>query len=185
VWTGSIWLDDLDWDGQPDVHYDFQKAKAEFGAISQWTYLRGYWRLQDGAYHGSGPGTNETYSGDIAWKDTTLTVSLTPLLGSHHLISARVQGALRSYAFGLSPNGTVTLYKNAGGYHPLASAPYDWKPGRSYTLRLDCVGNHITGEVDGVRLVEWVDTDRPYLNGQIGLVNFSGCHTRFSSVHAS
>ena len=139
-WTGSIWLDDLDWDGQPDVHYDFKKAKAEYGAISQWTYLRGYWRLQDGAYHGSGFSTNETYSGDIAWEDITLTVSLTPLLGSHHLISTRVQGALRSYAFGFPPNGTVTLYKNAGGYHALASAPFKWKSGQSYTLRLACNG---------------------------------------------
>ena len=150
-WTGSIWLDDLDWDGQPrNFTTTSRKPKPNIGAISQWTYLRGYWRLQDGAYHGSGPGINETYSGDIAWKDTTLTVSLTPLLGSQHLISVRVQGALRSYAFGLAPNGTVTLYKNAGGYHVLASAPYEWKPGQSYTLRLDCKGNRITGEVDGV-----------------------------------
>lgn len=184
-WTGSVWLDDLDWSGKPDVDFDFKKAKAEYGAISQWTYLRGYWRLQDGAYHGSGPGVNETYSGDITWKDITLKVGVKPLLGEHHLIAVRVQGALRSYAFGLAPDGQVTLYKNDGGYKAVASAPFPWKLGEDYTLQLVCKGSQIIASANQKTLIEWSDSDKTYRNGQIGLVNFAGCHTRYLSVHVS
>jgi hypothetical protein len=55
VWNGSILLDELDWDGSPNYSDDFANARPAAGSIHQWTYLRGYWRLQDGAYHGSGP----------------------------------------------------------------------------------------------------------------------------------
>ena len=100
----------------------FAKERPESGGISQWTRLRGYWRLEDGAYHGSGVGECETYSGDIDWTDYTLEAELVPLIGEHHNINARVQGALRSYAFGLAPDGQVALYKKDQTYRLIASA---------------------------------------------------------------
>ncbi|MCG2769625.1 MAG: ADP-ribosylglycohydrolase family protein, partial [Anaerolineae bacterium] len=53
-WTGNVLLGSLDWGGAPRFSYDFSQERHEYGAISQWTFLRGYWRLNDGAYHGSG-----------------------------------------------------------------------------------------------------------------------------------
>ncbi|MBK8031851.1 MAG: hypothetical protein IPK17_20690 [Chloroflexi bacterium] len=50
-------------------------AFPESGGISQWTRLRGYW-LEDGAYHGSGVGECESYSGDIEWSNYALEVAL-------------------------------------------------------------------------------------------------------------
>ncbi|HEY85080.1 MAG TPA: hypothetical protein G4N96_08235, partial [Chloroflexi bacterium] len=181
-WTGSIVLDYLDWDGTPRYSSDFSKERPEYGAISQWTTLRGYWRLEGGAYHGSGPGVNESYSGDIEWRDHTLTVRLVPLLGDYHNINLRVQGALRSYAVGLAPGQKLTLYKNAGGYQAVASADFPWRHHRPYTLSLTAEENHLTVKVDGETKLEWCDQEIPYLHGQIGLSNFAACHTRYESV---
>lgn len=184
-WSGSVVLDWLDWDGSPLYSNDFSLERPESGAISQWTFLRGYWRLEDGAYHGSGVGVNETYSGDIGWRDYLLTVKLIPLLGNFHNINVRVQGALRSYAVGLAPDQQVILYKNEHGYRPLASAPFAWQHGQSYTLSLAARGNRLFAQIDGTVTLEWEDGDQPYLSGQIGLSNFAGCHTRYEYIRVS
>jgi hypothetical protein len=178
LWSGSLLLDWLDWEGAPEFSTDFGAERAEYGAISQWTYLRGYWRLEEDGYHGSGAEISESYTGDVAWRDYTLSVRLTPLLGNHHLILARVQGARRSYALGLSPEG-LTLYKNHGGYQPQTSAPFAWTPHETYELHLKVVGDEVEGWVtDGPRLT-WQDPSSPFRHGQIGLANFPACHTHY------
>ncbi|MCG2767476.1 MAG: hypothetical protein L6435_03740, partial [Anaerolineae bacterium] len=182
LWSGSLRVDSLGRGGTPRFSYDFSQERHEYGAISQWTFLRGYWRLNDGAYHGSGSGISETYSGDIDWRDYTLTVQLTPLLGEHHNLNLRVQGARRSYAVGLAPDQQLTLYKNAQGYRPVASVPLAWEHGRSYKISVIAQGNCLTVQVGGETLLAWADEDSPYIHGQIGLSNFAGCHTRYEDV---
>jgi ADP-ribosylglycohydrolase len=179
VWDGAVYLDDFDWSGTPDFVYDFSRERMETDASSQWTFLRGAWKLEDGAYVGSGAGQNETYSGDVAWRDYALTVTLQPVSGSSHLILARVQGALRSYALGLAP-GRLVLFKNDKGYREVASAPLTWKHGETHTLELRVRGGRVEGACSEVALA-WQDP-APYLHGAIGLGNGSGCRTRFLRV---
>jgi len=180
-WSGSALLTDFDWSGAPNFSFDFARERHEYDAISQWTYLRGYWRLDDGGYHGSGAGISESYTGDVDWTDYVLRVCLTPLRGGHHLVLARVKGGLRAYALGLTPEG-LTLYKNERGYQPVASIPFDWQYNQSYELTLKVQGATLIGSISagGPRL-QWTD-DSPCHNGQIGLANFAGCHTRYESV---
>ncbi|MBK8031667.1 MAG: ADP-ribosylglycohydrolase family protein [Chloroflexi bacterium] len=187
VWeTGSVQLRWLDWGGPPSYTTTFAKERPESGGISQWTRLRGYWRLEDGAYHGSGVGECESYSGDIEWSNYALEVALVPLIGDHHNIHVRVQGALRSYAFGLAPNGCVALYKKDKTYQPVATAPFAWQSNTRYTLRLTVKNNTLTATVtapDGAaQTLTWADDLRDYQHGQIGLSTWHGGHTRFESV---
>jgi len=177
-WTGNLLLEWLDWDGTPTFSNDFALERPEYGAISQWTLLRGYWRLEDGAYHGSGAAINESYTGDVDWRDYEVAVTLRPLIGENHLILARVQGARRSYAVGLGADGQLVLYKNEGGYVLKTSTPFAWQHDQSYSISLRGQGNHLTAAVGDVRL-EWTDDDAPYLNGSIGVANFAGCHTAY------
>jgi hypothetical protein len=189
LWTGNFFLDWLDWDGAPSFSNDFALERPEFGAISQWTFLRGGWRLADGAYHGSGAGVNESYTGDVNWRDYEVRVRLRPLLGQHHLILARVQGARRSYAAGLGPDGQLVLYKNDGGYEMVTApstssgqaVPFPWQHNQSYTLALRVKGSQFTAAVGNVR-INWTDENSPYLNGQIGFANFAGCHTAYERI---
>ncbi len=181
-WTGNFFLEWLDWDGTPSFSNDFAQERPEYGAISQWTLLRGNWRLEDGAYHGSGAGINESYSGDVAWQDYEMAVTLRPLIGQHHLVLARVQGARRSYAVGLGPEGQLVLYKNDGGYEVVTAVPFPWQHhNKSYDLTVRVQGNQLTAAIDNTQLA-WRDDDAPYLNGQIGFANFAGCHTAFEKL---
>lgn len=173
------YLDDLDWGGAPEFAYDFGKERSETDACSQWTFLRGYWALEDGAYAGGGVGQNETYSGDVDWTDYALTVRLSPVIGDRHMILARVQGALRSYALGLLP-GRLALLKNDSGYTEVASTPLEWAGGETCELGLVVSGARLEGWCAGAS-VSWEDS-QPHRRGAIGLANGPRCRTRFLSV---
>jgi ADP-ribosylglycohydrolase len=99
IWErGSFYLESLDWDGAPSYKTTFAKERPETAAISGWSRLRGYWRLEDGTYNGSGLGWCESYSGDVRWANYRVSAEMIPMLGDYHQINLRVQGALRSYA---------------------------------------------------------------------------------------
>jgi ADP-ribosylglycohydrolase len=186
IWeTGSFHLETLDWSETPEFSSTFAYAKPETGAISEWTYWRGYWRLEDGVYHGSGIEENESYTGDISWKDYQFSAELRPIIGEHHLLMFRVQGAMRSYAFGLSPNNTITLYKKSRHYKPLQSADFAWEHDKDYLLTVSVKGNRILAKIEAEgqsHRIEWEDSDAPYLNGQIGLASWHGSHTAFKRI---
>jgi ADP-ribosylglycohydrolase len=188
--TGSLYIGSLDWEGVPDYSTDFSLERTETGSSSQWTHLYGYWRIEDGAYHGSGVEFSETYTGDINWDDYTLEVKLIPIVGEHHNINTRVQGALRSYAFGLAPDNKVVLYKKKSleKYQPLAEAAFKWRHGETYTLKIVAQGNTLLATVSGDGqdgTLRWTDDANAYLTGQIGLSVWHGSHTRFVNVRVS
>jgi ADP-ribosylglycohydrolase len=184
--TGSFLIERLDWSGTPNYATTFAKERHEAGGISQWTRLRGYWRLEDGAYHGSGVGECESYTGDVRWTDTTVETELTPLSGDHHLVLARVQGALHSYGFGLAPDG-LALFKKDKVVQILAALPFAWAHGERYRLSLHAEGDTLTGTVtapDGTtQTISVRDGEAPYLNGQIGVATWDGGHTAFHLVN--
>ncbi|MGQ9849730.1 MAG: ADP-ribosylglycohydrolase family protein [Aggregatilineaceae bacterium] len=187
--SGALHLKALDWSGPPDYSLDFSRERAEGNAISQWTKLRGYWRLEsDARYHGSGPGLCETYTGDIAWQDYRLEVQVIPLIGDYHNLNVRVQGALRSYAGGLGPQGTLALYRKDGqDYTLVASAPFSWQHGTPVLLRFSAQGDRLTLEAssgDGQARLTWVDPT-PYLHGQVGLSTWHGSHTAYEGLRVS
>lgn len=182
AWSGPVWIDWIDWQGPAQMSTRFARERSEYGAISGWTFLRGYWRLEDGAYHGSGPGLNETYTGDPGWQDVVLTVDVVPLAGEHHRIGVRVQGACRGYAAGLAPNGQIALYKNQNGWRTLAQAPCAWQLGRRYQLRMAAAGPRLAVSVDGELRLSVEDAEAVYLRGLISLGCAHGSHTRFEAV---
>lgn len=184
---GSIALAWLDWDGAPDYGTTFAKDRPETSAISGWTRLRGYWRLEQGGYSGSGHGDCETYTGDIRWQDYQVTTELIPMVGDVHRVNVRVRGALRSYSFGLASGGKVALYRKDRTYSEVASAPFDWRHGESYRLTVTARGDELVAVAEGAderAELRWRD-DAPWLSGQIGLTSGHGGHTRYLSVRVN
>lgn len=182
--TGAFYLKSLDWDGAPHWRTTFAQERAESGGISQWTRLRGYWRLEDGSYHGGGPGMNESYSGAPEWEDYHLQVQFIPLMGNYHGALVRVGGGQRGYAVGIEMGKHFVIYRNDGMYSPVTGMPYRWEYGQLYTMDISIRGPRIHAIIsDGQNKeeLEWFD-ESPYLRGQIGLYNWYGGHTRFSSV---
>jgi ADP-ribosylglycohydrolase len=183
--TFIAYIDDFHFSGIPDYTVDFASERLEkwnvlHNEVSQFTYLRGLWTLEDGQLSGSYYGEPaECYTGDLKWQDYKYVAEVIPMKGEHHNIQFRVQGGIRSYAVGLAPDQTVKLFKNENGYRELASVGFEWEVGQVYTVGVEAKGNRFVVTVNGRQLLDFIDDHSPYLTGQIGFSNFAGSHTHY------
>jgi len=181
--TLVAYLDDFDFCGIPDYTIDFTKERMEVWnalhlEVSQFTYLKGIWKLEDGELSGSTNDFGEAYTGGYDWKDYSFEATMIPKRGKFHNINFRVQGAIRSYAVGLADVERLVLYKNENGYRTLMEIPFQWEYNREYTFRIEVVGNNIKVMNSGKEVMNYNDENMPYMRGQIGvsLLNGSHCH---------
>lgn len=180
------YVDHFNFSGNADYEVDFSKERIEkwnelHHEVSQLTYLRGLWTLENGELSGSYYGEPaEAYTGDINWNNYQFEATVIPKLGNHHHINFRVQGGIRSYAVGLAPGNQLTLYKNENGYRRLASVDFNWKLDNSYNIQVEANENRYRIFVDNQFVLTYEDQDSPYLTGQIGFSNLNASHTHFS-----
>ncbi len=179
-------IDDLYADGVPEYSLDFANEKEEVWTglhreISQMTKLKGLMYLADGQLNLSCSDFAEAYTGRYDWTDYTAEFSFTPLTGENHMVNVRVQGAIRSYAFGLLPNGKAAILKNDNGYRVLTEADFQWKAGTEYTVKITAKGNCLRAEIDGC-VLEACDNERPYLKGSVGVSMQKGSHDRYRRI---
>jgi ADP-ribosylglycohydrolase len=182
-WSGVIYLDAMDWSGPANYALDLGRQPPNGRTTAGWTTLSGHWRVEDGAYWGSGVEWNESYTGDFAWQDYVVTVRFQPVRGVNHGVNVRVQGARQSYLVGFSGEGSIGLYKKeAGLYRELVSKTYDWQLGERYSLRVAASGSRLRLAIEDEWVLDHTDAEEPYLQGQIGLSNGLGCRTRFERL---
>ena len=181
------YLDDFDFSGYPEYTIDFAKERMEYWnglhlEVSQFTYLKGIWTLENGELNGSCCDFGEAYTGAHDWGDYTYEATLKPYLGDYHRINFRVQGAIRSYAVGLAPENQLVLYKNDNGYRALDQKDFPWELNREYTLKVEVRGPVIEIWNSGKRIISYTDTESPYLTGQIGMSVAKGSHCHYRNV---
>ncbi len=181
-----LYLDNLCIDSNSCIEMDLGRLPVEKWNVlhecpAHLTYLRGIVRLQDHALTVSGYGKpSEAYTGNVDWKDYEFTAELVPIIGKKHNMLFRVQGGMRCYAAGLSENNKLTLYKKDGTYRILCEKDFNWEYGQSYRIRARVMQNRISVYLENTLLLEYTDTDRPYLNGCIGFGNDSSSRTAFA-----
>jgi ADP-ribosylglycohydrolase len=179
-WSGHVFVDALDWGGGVRYSLNLGGLAPNGKTTTQFTTCSGYWRVEGGAYCGSGVGHNESHTGDPDWGDVDLSLALEPVTGPRHYVLLRVGGALSGYALGFMALGEVGIYKKLEGeFHALAAAAFAWEPGRVYDLSASARGSVLTLGVDGETLLTVRDDAAPRLRGQIGLGSGPACHTRF------
>ncbi len=180
-------IDDLYVDGKADYVLDFSKEEEEkwnglHREISQMTRLKGLMYLEEGSLHLSCPDFGEAYTGSHNWRDYQAEYRFIPLLGEHHGVNFRVQGAIRSYAVALMPHSKIALLKNNNGYVVLAENEFDWKLGEEYRILVSARGNYLSAVInDNVRL-EFRDREKPYLEGGIGISVKNGSHCSYQEI---
>ncbi|WP_035172113.1 ADP-ribosylglycohydrolase family protein [Caldanaerobius polysaccharolyticus] len=184
--TFVAYVDDFDFSGQPDYTIEFNKERMEVWhglhkEVSQFTYLKGIWTLENGELSGSTNDFGEAYTGSYDWKDYSFEATVIPKVGKYHNINFRVQGAMRSYAVGLADNDKLVLYKNENGYRPLKEIPFKWEYNNEYTFRIEVKGANIKAMSKGKVLIEYDDKNNPYLRGQIGVSLLKGGHCHFKN----
>lgn len=163
--TGSAELESLTWDGAPDVVL----TRPEQGG----TMWRRAWVPAVDRFDPRWPepfritqnsGLGQLLTGTLDWRDYSVKADVTPHLARAAGLAARVQGLRRSYRLELRGRDSVRLLRGA---EVLAEAPLAWEYGATYELRLDVVGQQISGYVDGRRMVR--ATDATYANGGVAL----------------
>ena len=115
------------------------------------------------------------------YTDYSAEYTFTPLTGANHMVNFRVQGAIRSYAFGLLPDGKAAILKNDNGYSVLTETAFDWKLGEEYMVKVTAKGNCLKAEINGC-VLEVCDHGRPYLTGSVGVSMRSGSHDKYRKI---
>lgn len=179
-------IDSFSLGGKADYSIFFKNSQIEkwnsvHREISQLTYLRGIWTLEDGALVGRYNGLSaESYTGNYHWKNYRFSAVLVPKKGHDHLILFRVLGGIKSYAFGLGKNDTIVFYKkDEKGFRSLKTYSYAWKLGERIELSVEAFGNRFDCSVYDQYLFSFIDNSVPYLNGAIGFANINASITAF------
>lgn len=180
-------IDDLYADGNPNYTMEANLEEEEVWTgihreISQFTKLKGLMYLDEGQLNLSCSDFAEAYTGRYDWKDYCAKFYMTPLMGEHHLVNVRVQGAIRSYAAGFLPDGKIGLLKNKNGYEVLMSREFAWTPGSEYKVEICVNGNNIKAVFDDTVVLEYIDEKEPYLEGAIGISVLEGSHCKLRKI---
>lgn len=174
----TAYLDDLYYDGQPDYKIDFNRETMAVWnglhqEVNQFTRLKGYACLESGWLSLSCGDFGEMYTGRYDWTDYSFTGTLKPVAGEDCFLNVRVQGAMRSYAAGFS-GGRLVLEKNYYGYSTLCGTEYEIEAGGEYRVEVSVSGSRLSVSVDGEKLLEYLDQERPLLTGSVGVSVRSG-----------
>jgi hypothetical protein len=166
---GSVYLDYLTWDGEPDVVL----GRPDHGG-SRWL---GVWTRAcsvlsadpDGVYRViQNEGRGLVIQGTREWRDYTVEATLTANLARSMGVATRVQGLQRYYALELCEQG-VRLVRERHGRTVLAQAPYAWELYMPCTLTLSVEGSRLRGAVNGEPVLEIVD-DSDLHDGAVAVV---------------
>lgn len=166
--SGTVILDYLTWDGEPEVTFTHPAHTGNFwrqmwvNGVDHFESWGDPFRLiQD-------TGTGLLLTGTREWRDYTVSTVLTPHMVKSCGLAARVQGMRRYYALMLAADGRARLVKALDGYTTLAEAACPLEFGRSYEISLTVTGSRLRASLDGKTLFDV--TDRDLASGGIALV---------------
>lgn len=180
-------IDDLYAEGPADYTVNFAGEQEEFWPgtvhreISQFTKLKGNTYLQRGELHLSCADFGEVSTGGNDWEDYRAEFIMTPVTGECHMALVRVQGAMRSYGAGFTAEGRFGILKNRGGYETVAWVPFHWEYGKEYKITITVKDNYIEAKAGEVT-VTYLDKEKPYLKGGVGMSVLGGSHVSCRSI---
>ncbi len=176
----AAYLDDMYVDGAPDYMIGFSGVAMDIWTplhqeVPQFGRLKGHTYLDGGFLSLSCADFGEMYTGHHSWRDYSISCVMRPLVGDIHLLLARVQGAMSSYAAGFYKNGSIAILKNDSGYMVVKDTPFPWETDNEYQVKIIVRGATVTLEVDGSPLLSWEDPN-PITSGCAGIAVQHGSH---------
>jgi hypothetical protein len=168
---GTVYLDYLSWDGAPDV---VLTRPAGGGTMWRRAWVDGVDRYRpwwpEPFRLVQNRGTGLLMQGTREWTDYRVRADVKPHMAKAAGIGARVQGMRRYYALLLCNGGKVRLVKALDGNTVLAEMNFAWEFGDTHDLALEVVGTRLRAWVDGARIFEVHDVDRPLTGGAVALL---------------
>lgn len=173
VTSGTVYLDYLTFDGQPNAVFTRPAGVSNPGFVDVQQAWRRAWvdacdqfeMWWHNAFHivqNSGRGLLSIGTRD--WRDYTVHASIRTDFADAIGLAARVNGLRRFYAVLLRSNGTMQIIKSLSDDHVLTEGTFDWEPGRSYDLAFSVRGGEISASLDATVVLSAHDDD-PYLAG--------------------
>lgn len=179
VHPGTVYLEQLTWDGEPDVTLT---RPADGGTMWRHAWVDAVdsyaarWPEPYRLIHNRGVGL--LIQGTREWRDYRVSADVEPRLARAVGLAARVQGLRRYYAIRLLDRRVVQLVRVLGAETVLAEQPFDWDFYRTYDLSLVVDGARIRASVGDVHLTA---TDSELSGGGVGLLIEDG-HTATQTV---
>jgi len=175
--TGSLYLDYLGWDGEPDVVLTRPFGSNEIGEPPQvwrqaWVDAMDNWPvwMPESYRLAKNEGRGLLMQGTREWQDYEVEADITPWLMEAGGIGVRVQGMKRFYSLQLVVGNKLRLLKALDGDTILAQKDYDWEIQKSYVLKMQVSGNHIRAWVDDQLQFDLVDSGAPLSGGGVAFV---------------
>ena len=174
--TGTLYLDTLTWDGEPQVKWETPQHQGKM-------WYRAWVDAVDHYFTGvpemcrlaQDEGRGLLIHGTRQWKNIEVEATITPYMAKRFGLAIRVQGLQRYYALLLDGRGKVELVRACGEETVLAETTFEWRNNEPVHLRLHVVENELQGWVDEIRVTAAVDSDSTLLEGGIALVIEEGC----------
>ncbi|MTI54629.1 MAG: ADP-ribosylglycohydrolase family protein [Geosporobacter ferrireducens] len=158
---GCLYIDDFSITGKASYTIDISKQKKEFASITPFSHNHGAWEIEGDVMEAMCLEHAEAMTGNYYMTDVRVLGKMIPRTGKSHLISARVQGALRGYYAGFTAEG-VAIYCNHNGMERLAACPFAWEYDREYAAELTVKGELLTFSVDGKQMLQVRDNTHAY-----------------------
>ena len=162
--------------GNADYRVNFSREyvedySLEHKEVSQCTYFKGLWTLEEGCLFGRCCDEGELYT-SLPMRDYTLQTRMTLCLGDCAGVLVRVQGAARSYGVVFTQGEMRLVKKSRGKRELLASAVCPYRAGEAFEVRVRAQGDRRSAEACGAAL-EYTDKGG-YSQGCIGALVLNG-----------
>ncbi len=175
--SGTLYLDALTWDGEPDVELTRPLGAKELREPPQvwrqaWVDAMDTWSLWTPEPYrlAKNEGRGLIMQGTREWRDYEAEADITPWLMEAGGIGVRVQGMKRFYALQLAAGDKLRLLKALDGDTILAERDFAWEIEKTYTLKMQVSGNHLSAWVDGQLQFDIVDEGTPLSSGGVAYV---------------
>jgi hypothetical protein len=167
---------------------------VDAGPSPLWTNLLGScnWFEDNGSIRSSNSGIDQICVQSVlnpSWYDYVYQFDVRGNAGVDKEVTFRSQNGFNTYDANLAGNPINELYLNKvinGASTRLATVPFDNRNGIWYHLRVSCIGHTITVFINGNQALQYTDNMNPFLNGGVGLVNWTGqtgiCDVSFDNI---
>jgi len=163
---GHLYIGNFEVSGPGHSRIDPAREVEEWGAISRFTWNRGYWKLEDGRITCLTDSDADLWTGHGYTRDATISADLRPMAGQSHLLTIRAQGTGRFYAGGFDGDRLIIL-KEDFGPTVLGETPFVRELGTSYDIAFSAVGDQLSLTVNGKPMLTANDSTFEY--GMSGL----------------
>ena len=170
-YVGNVYIDNFEIRGKGIQNINFINEKEEFNCVTQMTYNRGKWNLEEGKLHTLTNTDAEAYTGNYYTENVNIITEIQPHVGLSHNLAFRIKGIMMGYHVGFNGENKVALIKNDHGHKVLVEKDFNWKLGQTYTFEVKALKNHFVFKINDKVIFDIKDSNDNYFD--YGMYGFS------------